>query len=103
MDVFGEGDDKLGSARLVRNVGELLTAMEVSAADRFWHVWGSKSDEVSTTSLSFSNKGETKLKSHINTYPKKYTKPVIGMMYDTMASFQVSVNARNTIIEFFLF
>ncbi|EJK76187.1 hypothetical protein THAOC_02066, partial [Thalassiosira oceanica] len=44
MDAFGDGES-YESARLVRNVGELLTSMEVSAANRFWHVWGSKSAE----------------------------------------------------------
>jgi len=88
MDVFAEDEDKLESSRLVRNIGEFLTAMEVSAANRFWHVWGSKSDEEGSTSVSSSNNGATKHKAHINTYPKDYTKHVVGMMYDTMASFQ---------------
>lgn len=82
MGAFANDEEKLGSARLVRNVGELLTAMEVSAANRFWHVWGSKSDEE--TSVLSGNSDHT----HINTYPKKYTKPVVGMMHETMASFQ---------------
>eukprot|EP00584_Thalassiosira_punctigera_P026587 CAMPEP_0172577776 /NCGR_PEP_ID=MMETSP1067-20121228/138400_1 /TAXON_ID=265564 ORGANISM="Thalassiosira punctigera, Strain Tpunct2005C2" /NCGR_SAMPLE_ID=MMETSP1067 /ASSEMBLY_ACC=CAM_ASM_000444 /LENGTH=1128 /DNA_ID=CAMNT_0013370467 /DNA_START=246 /DNA_END=3632 /DNA_ORIENTATION=- len=89
MNVFAEDDDKLVSARLVRNVGELLTAMEVSAANRFWHVWGSKIDEEGSTALvSSSNNGSARAKPHINTYPKEYPKHVVGMMYDTMASFQ---------------
>ena len=33
MDVFAGDEDKVDSASLVRNVGELLTAMEVSAAN----------------------------------------------------------------------
>ena len=45
MDAFADDEEKLESARLVRNIGELLTAMEVSAASRYWHVWGSKTDE----------------------------------------------------------
>ena len=83
MNAFGDGDS-YESARLVRNVGELLTSMEVSAANRFWHVWGSKSAEDGDVS------SESE-KIHVNTYPSKYTKPVVGMMYDTMASFQVSL------------
>mmetsp|Transcript_10461 Transcript_10461/g.25692 ORF Transcript_10461/g.25692 Transcript_10461/m.25692 type:complete len:766 (+) Transcript_10461:163-2460(+) len=85
MDVFTEDDEELDSARLVRNVGELLTAMEVSAANRFWHVWGSKNDEEGSTSVTSGNVNNNP---HINTYPKKYTKPVVGMMHETMASFQ---------------
>ena len=85
MDAFAEDEEKLESARLVRNLGELLTAMEVSAANRFWHVWGSKNDEEESTSLTSSS---THGHVHINTYPKKYTKPVVGMMHETMASFQ---------------
>ncbi|KAL3827011.1 hypothetical protein ACHAXA_000075 [Cyclostephanos tholiformis] len=85
MDVFVGDEDKVDSARLVRNVGELLTAMEVSAANRFWHVWGSKiGDENSTNVSSFDSEI-----SHMNTYPAEYHRPVVGMMYDTMASFQV--------------
>jgi hypothetical protein len=85
MDVFAGDEDKVDSARLVRNVGELLTAMEVSAANRFWHVWGSKIGDKNSTMVS-SSKSET---SHVNTYPVEYHRPVVGMMYDTMASFQV--------------
>mmetsp|Transcript_22207 Transcript_22207/g.40798 ORF Transcript_22207/g.40798 Transcript_22207/m.40798 type:complete len:252 (+) Transcript_22207:2650-3405(+) len=88
MKVFAEDEDKLGSARLVRNLGEVLTAMEVSAANRFWHVWGSKTDDDGSTTVSSANDGAKKVKPHINTYPKKYPKHVVGMMYDTMASFQ---------------
>lgn len=84
MEAFAEDEENLGSARLVRNVGELLTAMEVSATNRFWHVWGSKNDQDGVTN-------ETKATNdhhHINTYPKQYKKPVVGMMHETMASFQ---------------
>jgi hypothetical protein len=81
MNAFTEDKEKLVSARLVRNVGELLTAMEVSAANRYWHVWGfSNSTTVSA--------GEQET-SHVNTYPPEYTKPVVGMLYETMANFQV--------------
>ena len=86
MDAFGDDEESYESARLVRNVGELLTSMEVSAANRFWHVWGSKSAEEGDASSESENV-------HVNTYPSKYTKPVVGMMYDTMASFQVSLVA----------
>lgn len=56
------------SAKQVQQVGSLLTATELHATQRYWHVWNS-----------------TK---HINTYPVEYTKPVVGMLYETMASFQ---------------
>jgi endoglucanase Acf2 len=45
-----------------------LTASEVRAANRYWHVWDSPT--------------------HNSTYPKEYTQPVVGMLYQTMASFQ---------------
>ncbi|KAL7532575.1 hypothetical protein ACHAXR_006488 [Thalassiosira sp. AJA248-18] len=90
MKAFSNDEDNLGSARLVRNVGEVLTAMEVSATNRYWHVWGTKTDEeISTTKAASLKKGVTMdMPPHINTYPKQYPKPVVGMMYDTMASFQ---------------
>jgi Glycosyl hydrolase family 81 C-terminal domain len=56
------------SAKQVLQVGSLLTATELHATQRYWHVWNS-----------------TK---HVNTYPPEYTKPVVGMLYETMASFQ---------------
>lgn len=86
MDVFAGDEEKVESARLVRNVGELLTAMELSAASRFWHVWGSRIGEKNST-ISSTGKSDN---SHINSYPAEYHRPVVGMMYDTMASFQVS-------------
>jgi len=48
-----------------------------------WHVWDSKTDQDNSTTISAKN-----VKPHINTYPKEYPKHVVGMMYDTMASFQ---------------
>ena len=98
MDIFAEEEEKLESARLVRNVGELLTAMELKAANQFWHVWGLNDEEVSTPASpgnstltrddsSIGTSNSTKAL-HVNTYPAKYNKPAVGMMYDTMASFQ---------------
>ena len=78
MQVFTGDEEKLASAHLVRNVGELLTSMEVSAANRFWHVWGSKYDNEGATSVSSpandggANGGDKS--PHINTYPKDYPK-----------------------------
>ncbi|KAL7547581.1 hypothetical protein ACHAWF_010872 [Thalassiosira exigua] len=89
MEVFADDEENLASARLVRDVGELLTALEVSAANRFWHVWGSKTDEEdSALAVVTGGPFEDEKLPHINTYPKKYTKPVVGMMHETMASFQ---------------
>jgi len=59
--------DKLEAAKLVMNAGQLLTATEVHATNRYWHVWSSKN--------------------HITTYPDAYQQPVVGMLYETMASF----------------
>jgi endo-1,3(4)-beta-glucanase len=55
-------------AKQVRDAGRLLTAMEVKATQRYYHVWNS-----------------TK---HVNTYPPQYKQPVVAMLYETMASFQ---------------
>ena len=69
VDAFDEcGGKKSDAARLVRDVGQFLTSTEVKAANRYWHVWSSDT--------------------HTNTYPAAYTKPVVGMLYETMASFQ---------------
>ena len=69
-EAFAESDnaEKQLDAQQVRIAGRLLMAMEVSAAQRYWHVWNS------TT--------------HNNTYPAAYTQPVVGMLYETQASFQ---------------
>lgn len=64
----GEDPSRLEKARLVRDAGELLTKTEIDATNRYWHVWSSKT--------------------HKNSYPETYTQPVLGMLYDTMASFQ---------------
>ena len=79
MDAFKDDEENLASARLVRNVGELLTSMEVSASDRFWHVWGVQEDIVADNSSA---------STHTNSYPAQYDKRVVGMMHETMASFQ---------------
>ena len=72
VDAFNEEEHvnkkKLETAKLIRDSGQLLTATEISATNRYWHVWSSDT--------------------HNNTYPKEYAQPVVGMLYDTMASFQ---------------
>ena len=80
MNAFKDDAENLESARMVRNLGEFLTSMEVEATDRFWHVWGSTKNSSSVKNSTVST--------HINTYPSQYTKKVVGMVYDTMASFQ---------------
>lgn len=69
MEAFGE-DDSIGYevAQNIRDFGTLLTVTEVKAANRYWHVWSSDT--------------------HVNTYPKGYTKPVVGMLHQSMASMQ---------------
>mmetsp|Transcript_19302 Transcript_19302/g.47724 ORF Transcript_19302/g.47724 Transcript_19302/m.47724 type:complete len:898 (+) Transcript_19302:60-2753(+) len=68
-DIFQEQDPaRLEKAQLVRDAGELLTKTEIDATNRYWHVWSSKT--------------------HKNSYPEGYSQPVVGMLYDTMASFQ---------------
>lgn len=59
---------KLETAKLIRDSGQLLTASEIQATNRYWHVWSSET--------------------HNNTYPSAYKRPVVGMLYDTMATFQ---------------
>ena len=69
-----DDDDKdnwkksLETAKLIRDSGQLLTSTEIAATNRYWHVWSSDT--------------------HNNTYPKEYIQPVVGMLYDTMATFQ---------------
>jgi endoglucanase Acf2 len=65
-----EQDDqsRLETAKMVWNAGELLTITEIEATSRYWHVWSSDA--------------------HKNTYPEAYAQPVVGMLYETMASFQ---------------
>ena len=97
MDIWAnEGDaEKIETARIVRNVGELLTSMELSAADRYWHVYGANPDEKGSSGIDNTTNLDTNMlsnttstESHYNTYPTKYIKPAVGMLYDTMASFQ---------------
>lgn len=72
VELFGntaeEQYDRVALARLVKNAGLLLMATELRAANSYWHVWSSKT--------------------HIDTYPLVYKQPVVGMLYDTMATFQ---------------
>jgi endo-1,3(4)-beta-glucanase len=64
----GSRSNKLEVAKLLQQSGQLLTATELSATNRYWHVWSSDT--------------------HNSTYPSEYQQPVVGMLYDTMASFQ---------------
>lgn len=86
MDAF-EGDaENLKRARQVRNLGEFLTSMEVDAANRFYHVYGLNDNESKSSGLLSSSGGNAD--PHVNTYPSSYKRPVVGMMHETMASFQ---------------
>ena len=60
--------NNLELAKLVRDAGQLLTMTELRAANRYWHVWSSDD--------------------HSNSYPAAYDKLVVGMMYETQASFE---------------
>eukprot|EP00977_Amphora_coffeiformis_P011065 scaffold2651_cov171-Amphora_coffeaeformis.AAC.5 len=67
-DHFAKSNNsKLKTAEIVRDAGQLLVATELSATNRYWHVWNSAT--------------------HNSTYPAAYTLPVVGMMHETMASF----------------
>ena len=70
VDVMKASGDKKGLelARRVQEAGRLLAATEIEATNRYWHVWSSAN--------------------HKNSYPEEYSEPVVGMLYDTMASFQ---------------
>ena len=74
VELFGDGNvaaydhDRLAMARMVQASGQLLTTTELRATNAYWHVWSSET--------------------HTNTYPVAYTQPVVGMLYDTMATFQ---------------
>jgi len=63
------GDSKnMGISKNIRDVGRLLTATELRAADKYWHVHQSV------------NKWRI--------YPTQYTPHVIGVMWNAMAQFQ---------------
>jgi len=64
----GNDEFKYQTAKLIRDSGQLLTASEIHATNRYWHVWSSDT--------------------HENTYPVEYIQPVVGMLYDTMGTFQ---------------
>jgi len=72
VDAFDVTSDSMSSrasdAKQVRDAGRLLTATEVSATKRYWHVWNGTD--------------------HVNTYPSDYKAYAVGMLYETMASFQ---------------
>jgi len=53
----------------IRDVGRILTATEVNAADRYWHVTHSKNG-------------------HNSIYPDEYGQAAVGMLWNTMAQFQ---------------
>ena len=68
-DIFTKkSSSAVETARLIRASGQLLTSTELRATNRYWHVWSSEN--------------------HVNTYPAAYKQPVVGMLYETMASFQ---------------
>lgn len=69
--IFADNNEDLAGyeiAELVEDAGTLLMTTEVEAAHRYWHVWSSPT--------------------HFNSYPSTYNKLVVGMLYETAASFQ---------------
>jgi endo-1,3(4)-beta-glucanase len=60
-------DSMLQISKLLQQAGQLLTATELQATNRYWHVWNSPT--------------------HNSSYPPAYQQPVVGMLYDTMAEF----------------
>ena len=69
IDAFQDSPKKRQDvAKLIQRSGQLLTATELQATNRYWHVWSSET--------------------HNSTYPSTYQQPVVGMLYDTMATFQ---------------
>jgi endo-1,3(4)-beta-glucanase len=68
IDAFSDDKSMLPTAKLLQRSGQLLTATELHATNRYWHVWSSDT--------------------HNSSFPEAYTQPVVGMLYDTMASFQ---------------
>lgn len=75
-DVWNNFDSK-GSTRVenierslnIRDVGRILTATEVNAASRYWHITRSKNG-------------------HNDIYPDNYGQSAVGMLWNTMAQFQ---------------
>jgi endo-1,3(4)-beta-glucanase len=68
-EIFGKTQDsRLPLALTVREAGQVLVATEIHATNRYWHIWESLT--------------------HNNSYPKAYKEPVVGMMHETMASFE---------------
>ena len=74
MKAFGNGksisasdNEAAYTACQVFNIGRFLATTEIRSADRYWHVYSPKKDEV---------------------YPDSYTPAVVSMMWDTMAQFQ---------------
>ena len=89
MEAFEGDEENQKRARQVRNLGEFLTSMEVNAADRFYHIWGlNDNDKAAKNSTRLTSSDENTASVHLNTYPSGYRKFVVGMMNDSMASFQ---------------
>jgi len=74
MKSFGNGkstnkSDNINASTACRifNIGRFLAATEIRSADRYWHVYSPKRDQI---------------------YPDSYTPAVVSMMWDTMCQFQ---------------
>ena len=76
-DVFGldqRARQEYEAAKEVRNVGKLMTAMELRSTKRYYHVRQGSSESSSTS--------ESRI------FPTVYTPHVVGIMWQTMAQFQ---------------
>jgi len=62
------GNENVSKARSICDIGRLLTATELRAADRYWHLSHSKKKE--------------------RVYPEQYKPLVVGMLWNMMAQFQ---------------
>lgn len=60
-------NDNAYTASRIFNIGRFLAATEIRSADRYWHVYSPKRDQI---------------------YPDSYTPAVVSMMWDTMCQFQ---------------
>lgn len=79
MDIFDKGTEKHRSATELRNVGELLTATEIYATQRYWQV------KRPTSPL---EDGERGMSAVATSYPSGYKKLIVAMVHSTMVTFQ---------------
>ncbi|VEU41435.1 unnamed protein product [Pseudo-nitzschia multistriata] len=62
-------------SKQIANVGKLMAGTELVSAKRYWHVTGHKDDQL--------------------IYPEQYNKPVVGILWQTMAQFGTWFGAKD--------